>query len=236
MSETTTSPDTLADALMELIDQAESKPGGESAPSQEGQQSEGEQPPAQATQEPETPIPPVDDFETRYSARRQQEAAEEQRTSNATALMKLLEEGDPEEVGKLVQEQFTQLKVTTAAEQGIANRIFDQAIDPEFVKGLTDEEAVELHGYTQKFEVPKFIQRVTEIKARSMQATDIDTLVERKVQEQLQAAQNAQRGNQLRQPSPTSVPPASSTLPVNQSSDDLWAAGLEEIAESQAMR
>lgn len=234
MAESNESPDALADALMELLasDGEPAPQGGEGSPSKEGEQ------PAEVAQpqgEVATPTPAVDDFDSRYAARRQQEVAEEQRTTRLTELEKLIEEGDDAEVGKLFRQEYSQLKtqstVSQAATKAYADQVFEKTLDADFITSLSDAEALELHQYVQNLDVPKFISRVVEIKGASASQTDLDALVDAKVQEKLQAAQNAERGKQVRSPSPTSVPAANGdAVPANASNDDLWAAAITELA------
>jgi hypothetical protein len=231
-----TSPDAFADALMDLLGEPE---GGESVPSQEGQAQEtpsaDPEPPAPQDEQP-TPEPQADDFETRYAARRQAEATDQERVARLAELEKLIEEGEDAEVGKRFRQEYSQLKnqsvVTQQVAKQTADSIFEKSLDQEFIDGLSDQEAIELHGLVQKLDVPKFLQRVIEIKGAKASTTDIDALVEQKVQEKLQAAQNAQRGQQVKAPSPSAVPAAQDAkVPTGATNDDLWAAAFSDLAE-----
>lgn len=232
------SPDALTEALMQAIAQEQegSPPeGGEetlaAAPTPEPEQPES----ARDNAPPSTELDPAV-LETWYSRRREEERSQEQVAARVAELEKLIEEGDEAELGRRFRQEYAEAKAKAQYSQEttttLAQQWINSALDKEFIDSLTDEQAVELHQLATDLKVPQFLHRVIEIKGSKAETENLDDIIERKVQERLQAAQNAQRGQQVRTASATSIPTATGGETPRSSNDDLWAAAMSEMAQS----
>lgn len=139
--------------------------------------------------------------------------AELQRRENEAhqrELDELLRNGSPEEVGRLVQQQIKEQEAEAAIASRVSSEYIAQVLPSiltdDFVESLTPEEAQSL--LPQNFKTDgEFYKAVVEMRVtKARQGLYGEDEVKRRVEEELEARKNEQRGDKVRTPSPTNTP------------------------------
>lgn len=125
-------------------------------------------------------------------------------------LDELLRNGSPEDVGRLVQQQIKEQEQEAAIASRVSSeyvaQVLPSILTDEFVDSLTQEEASSL--LPQNFKTDgDFYKAVVEMRVvKARQGLYGEDEVKRRVDEELEAQKNSNRGNKIRTPSATNTP------------------------------